>query len=40
MTFIVDQGAVVYQKDLGKNTETVAKSIKEYNPNASWQNLN
>jgi len=37
MTFIVDQDGVVYQKDLGKNTETIAKAIKEYNPNASWQ---
>ena len=37
MTFIVDQDGVVYQKDLGKKTETAAKSIKEYNPNASWQ---
>ena len=37
MTFIVDQDGVVYQKDLGKNTETTAKAIKEYNPNASWQ---
>src|SRR5258707_3307086 len=37
MTFIVGQDGVVYQKDLGKNTEAVAKAIKEYNPNASWQ---
>jgi len=37
MTFVVDQDGVVYQKDLGKKTETAAKSIKEYNPNASWQ---
>jgi hypothetical protein len=36
-SFIVGQDAVVYQKDLGKNTETIAKAIKEYNPNASWQ---
>ena len=37
MTFIVDQDGVVYQKDLGKNTEALAKSMKEYNPNPSWQ---
>ncbi len=37
MTFIVGQDGVVYQKDLGKNTEAVAKSMKEYNPTASWQ---
>jgi hypothetical protein len=37
MTFIVGQDGVVYQKDLGKNTGAVAKSMKEYNPTASWQ---
>jgi hypothetical protein len=37
MTFIVDQDGVVYQKDLGKDTGAVAKSMKEYNPNATWQ---
>jgi hypothetical protein len=28
---------VVYQKDLGKKTDTHAKNIKEYNPNSSWR---
>ena len=37
MTFVVDQNGVVYQKDLGKNTGNIAKAMKEYNPNASWQ---
>jgi hypothetical protein len=37
MTFIVAKDGVVYQKDLGKKTETVAKTIKAYNPDASWQ---
>jgi len=37
MTFIVNDDGVVYQKDLGKKTETLAKAMKEYNPNASWQ---
>jgi hypothetical protein len=37
MTFIVNQDGVVYQKDLGKKTEALAKAIKEYNPNSSWQ---
>lgn len=37
MTFIVNQDGVVYQKDLGKNTPTLAKSMKEYNPNSRWQ---
>jgi hypothetical protein len=37
MTFIVDEDGVVYQKDLGKKTEALAKAIKEYNANSSWQ---
>jgi len=37
MTFIVNGDGVVYQKDLGKKTEALAKAIKEYNPNTSWQ---
>jgi hypothetical protein len=37
MTFIVDQDGVVYQKDLGKKTDALAKNMKEYNPNSGWQ---
>jgi hypothetical protein len=37
MTFIVNEDGVVYQKDLGKKTEALAKAMKEYNPNSSWQ---
>jgi hypothetical protein len=37
MTFIVNQDGVVYQKDLGKKTDVLAKAMKEYNPNSSWQ---
>jgi hypothetical protein len=37
MTFIVSEEGVVYQKDLGKKTEVVAKTMKEYNPDSSWQ---
>jgi hypothetical protein len=37
MTFIVNQDGVVYQKDLGKKTEVLGITIKEYNPNSSWQ---
>jgi len=36
MTFVVNQDGVVYQKDLGKKTD-VAKAMKEYDPNSSWQ---
>jgi Protein of unknown function (DUF2950) len=37
MTFIVNQDGVVYQKDLGKKTEVLAKDMKEYNPDSSWE---
>jgi hypothetical protein len=37
MTFIVNEDGVVYQKDLGKKTDILAKTMKEYNPNSSWQ---
>jgi hypothetical protein len=37
MTFIVNENGVVYEKDLGKKTDILAKAMKEYNPNSSWQ---
>jgi hypothetical protein len=36
MTFIVNRDGIVYQKDLGPETESVAKSITGYNPDPSW----
>jgi hypothetical protein len=37
MTFIVGSDGVVYQRDLGKATETVASSMKTYNPDSTWK---
>src|SRR6266436_2925186 len=37
MTFIVGVDGVVYQKDLGKKTEVLARGMKEYNPDSRWQ---
>jgi hypothetical protein len=37
MTFIVNEDGVVYQKDLGKTTDVLAKAMKEYDPDSSWQ---
>ena len=37
MTFIVNEDGAVYEKDLGKKTDVLAKTMKEYNPNSSWQ---
>jgi hypothetical protein len=39
MTFIVNQGGVVYQKDLGPQTSEVAAAMKEYNPDDSWEQV-
>jgi hypothetical protein len=37
MTFIVNEDGVVYQKDLGRKADALAKAMKEYNPDSSWQ---
>jgi hypothetical protein len=37
MTFIVNEDGVVYQKDLGKRTDALAKALTEYNPNSTWR---
>ncbi len=37
MTFIIGEDGIVLQKDLGKKTQTIAKAMKEYNPDSSWQ---
>ncbi len=39
MTFIVNQDGVVYQKDLGKNTEKTAKAMKTYDPDSTWKKV-
>lgn len=39
MTFIINQRGVVYQKDLGENTASVAGAMTEYNPDKSWQRV-
>jgi len=37
MTFMVGEDGVVYEKDLGKKTEALAKAMKEYNPGPGWE---
>ncbi len=39
MTFIVNQGGVVHQKDLGGNTTKTARSMKLYDPDATWKRV-
>jgi len=37
MTFIVNQNGVVYQKDLGPDTEKIANAMSEYDPDSTWE---
>jgi hypothetical protein len=39
MTFIVNHDGKVFQKNLGPNTASVAKSMKEYNPDSTWSEV-
>lgn len=39
MTFIVNYDGKVFQKNLGKNTTSVAKAMKEYNPDSTWSEV-
>jgi hypothetical protein len=36
MTFMVNHDGKVFQKDLGKNTASLARNMKEYNPDKTW----
>ena len=37
MTFIVGEDGIVFENDLGKKTEALAKSMKVFNPTPNWQ---
>jgi Protein of unknown function (DUF2950) len=37
MTFVVNEGGIVYQKDLGTNTAELARAMDEYDPDSTWQ---
>jgi hypothetical protein len=39
MTFIVNQDSVVYEKDLGKDTEKIAAAIKKFDPDNTWKKV-
>lgn len=36
MTFIVNQDGIVHEKDLGPKTDTLARALRAYDPDASW----
>jgi hypothetical protein len=40
MTFIVGTDGVVYQRDLGRQTQQIAGAMKAYDPDSSWQKAN
>lgn len=37
MTFIVNHDGVVYQKNMGKNTEKIASAMTKFDPDKSWE---
>ena len=39
MTFVVNHDGVVYQKDLGQNTEKTAQAMKLFNPDGTWRKV-
>ncbi len=39
MTFIVNRAGVVYQKNLGRNTNALARAVTAYDPDASWSKV-
>ena len=39
MTFIVNQDGVVYEKDLGKETEKIATAMKKFDPDNTWKKV-
>jgi len=39
MTFIVNHDGVVYQKDLGRDSEKAAQAMKFFNPDATWKKV-
>ncbi|MGY4828500.1 DUF2950 domain-containing protein [Sphaerotilaceae bacterium SBD11-9] len=36
MTFMVSHDGVVYEKDLGRNTDALARAMTRFNPDAGW----
>jgi Protein of unknown function (DUF2950) len=40
MTFIVNYDGKVFQKNLGPKTASIAKSMKTYNPDSTWAQVN
>ncbi len=39
MTFVVNQDGIIFEKDFGENTRSLAEAISVYNPDESWQKV-
>jgi hypothetical protein len=39
MSFMVSHDGQVYEKDLGPNTDAVARVMTRFNPDSSWQKV-
>ncbi len=39
MTFIMSHDGDVYQKDLGRETEKIARGMKQYDPDKTWKKV-
>ena len=39
MTFMVNQEGIIYEKDLGEKTRSLAEAITVFNPDESWQEV-
>jgi len=39
MTLIVNQEGIIYEKNLGKNTVSIAKAMKKFNPDKTWRKV-
>ena len=39
MSFIVNQSGIVYQKDLGPDTDKIGVAMTEYDPDSSWERV-
>jgi DUF2950 family protein len=39
MTFIVNHAGVVYEKDLGPGTSSIARKMTKFNPDATWKRI-
>jgi hypothetical protein len=37
MTFVVNQGGIVFEKNLGPETASIARRMTEYNPDKTWR---